>query len=291
MRSYKYNFLVWHIDLVWHNLSFLNHPDQPTFHSNISALHHPEILDYAIATNRTSRLITSCNTWDDVGSDHVPLKVELQLHADVRRYPIALYRSMAKCKWPEFASTLDENIDDIDDTELNTQVSIDERGEALAGAINTALDIACPKQPIKPGAFRVSKETLALIHQKRKIRKLQQATDDPLLGTAYNNLNRRVKAAVAKERRTAWERATGDLNHLQGAQLWKKFNSLTGGKKSMAATSRLQDVNGTKYSGDQEIAEAFASHLEAIHTMHEGPEFCQETRNIVEKEIKNNEHL
>ena len=85
------------------------------------------------------------------------------------------------------------------------------------GAINNALDIACPKQPIRPGMFRVSAATLTLIKNKRKIRRLQQSSDDPdpILKTAYNNMNRRVKAAIAKEKREAWQRAPEELNHLQ----------------------------------------------------------------------------
>ena len=59
-------------------------------------------------------------------------------------------------------------VDDVDDSRLHTQAAVDERGEALVGAIKIALDIACPKQPIRPGAFRVAADTLAMTKRKRK---------------------------------------------------------------------------------------------------------------------------
>ena len=272
-----------------YDLTVLNNPEQPSHYGPIG---EPEILDYALATSRSSRFVTSCNTWDDVGSDHLPLKVELQLTADVRRYPVVLQRAMSKCDWPTFSSTLDQHIStNDDDIQLYSQTAIDGRGEELVGAINTALDIACPKRPIKPGAFRVTKKTLQLIKLKRKVRKQQQDTNEPLLKTAYNNLNRRVKTAVAKEKREAWLRATEELNHLQGAKLWKKFNSLTGGGKGNSITKKLVDSNDTTHSGDPDVAEAFADHLEAVHITHQGPEYCQATKDIIEEDIASNTHL
>ena len=116
------------------------------------------------------------------------------------------------------------------------------------------------------------------------MRKLHQDTGDPLLSTAYNNLNRRVKAAVANEKREAWQRETESLNHLQGAKLWKKFNSLTGGgKKSSLTAKKLVDSNGAIHSGDTEVAEAFADHLEAVHNTHQGSQYCQTTKEAVDQ--------
>ena len=147
----------------------------------------------------------------------------MQLRTNVRRSPTVLQRPIARCDWSLFSATLDQRIEVIDSTQLNSSDAVEERGEELAGAITAALDVACPKQAIKAGAFRVTKATLQLIKLKRRVRKLHQDTGDPLLNTAYNNLNRRVKAAVAKEKREAWQRETEKLNHLQGAKLWKSL--------------------------------------------------------------------
>ena len=271
------------------DLTILNNPEQPTHYGHIG---EPDIIDFAIATRSACRLVTSCDTWDDVGSDHLPLKVELHLRVDVNRYPVVLHRPMSKCDWPTFASTLDSLITDIDDSTLHHQAAVDERGEALVGAINNALDIACPKQPIRPGMFRVSAATLALIKHKRKIRRLQQTDDpDPILKTAYNSISRRVKAAIAKEKREAWQRATEELNHLQGAKLWKKFNSLTGGGKASSSAKIIIDAQGQRHSGDQDVANAFADHLEEVHKTHQGPDFCQDTKEAIEMEVATKHQL
>ena len=107
---------------------------------------------------------------------------------------------MARCDWPTFSSTLDQRIQVIASTQLSTPEAVEKRGEELMDAITAALDVACLKRVIKPGALNVTQANLQLIKLKRRVRKLHQDTGDPRLSTAYNNLNRRVKAAVAKEK-------------------------------------------------------------------------------------------
>ena len=143
-------------------------------------------------------------------------------------------------------------------------------------------------RPVLKGVFRVSKATLQLIREKRRIKRFHQRTGDPLLKTTLNNLAGKVKRAIAKEKQEAWQRATGDLNSLQGAELWKQFHNLTGTGRSSRVVRKLEDVNGDETRGEDEIAATFASHLEKSHRMHEGPLYCEETRTTVNKEIQEN---
>ena len=131
----------------------------------------------------------------------------------------------------------------------------------------------------------MSKATLRLIREQRKTKRFYQRTGDPLLKTAFNNLTGKVKRAIAKEKQEAWQRATEDLNSLQGAQLWKQFHNLTGTGKPSRVVTKLEDENGEVARGEEDIAAAFANHLEKSHRKHEGPQYCEATRIHIAPEV------
>ena len=264
----------------------LNNPDQVTYHN----LHHgsSEILDYVLATRAAATKITSCNTGEDVGSDHLPLIIQMTMKRMVDRLPTVMYRPLATCNWELFSNHLDESIKPVEDSQLCTQHEIDARCNEVSKAVITSLDSACPKRPILDGAFRVKKDTLKLIREKRKIRRQLQGNNDPLLRSAYNRLNNQVHSQVAREKQQAWEQATGSLNSLDGRELWKKFKHLTGCGKVSDKNIKLDDGQGTKAEGDEEVANTFGKHLEKSHRTHEGPEYCQTTKDNIDKEVEEN---
>ena len=199
-----------------------------------------------------------------------------------------MQRPLASCDWKKFETALDEKIEVTDDISLFSKKAIDKRCVDVNSSITAALDIACPMRPVIREAFRVKPSTLALIREKRKLRRLVQRTDNKLLKNALNNLNGRITRAIAKEKQEAWQNATEDLNSFQGAKLWKQFHSLTGSGRSLRTITKLEDATGGERRGEDEIAATFASHLEQSHRMHEGPLYCEETRKTVDQKINSN---
>jgi exonuclease III len=264
----------------------LNDPDQATYFD--SRTNNSDILDYILASKKVANLTTNCTTGDDVGSDHLPIITELTFRRMVDRLPTIMHRPLAKCNWEEFNQQLDSNIQTVDDSQLCSQQAIDARCDVITSAVTSSLDVACPKRAILEGAFRVRKETLNLIREKRQVRRRLQKKEDPLLRTALNRLNNQIHRQIASEKQQAWEQATENLNHLQGANLWKSFKNLTGTGKSKKAVARLEDGQGLKASGDIEVAAAFGRHLEQSHRIHEGPSYCQTTKLQIDKEVQDN---
>ena len=264
----------------------LNDPDQATHYDRKSQT--SDILDYILATKKVARMVTRCTTLDDVGSDHLPIIAELTFRRMVDRLPTVLHRPLDKCNWEEFNQQLDANIQSVEDSQLCSPQNIDARCEDIAKAVTTSLDTVCPKRAILSGAFRVTKETLTLIREKRQLRRQLQNKEDPLLRTALNNLNNRIQRKIASEKRNSWQRATADLNHLEGAKLWRSFKNLTGTGKSFTAITKLDDGQGLKASGEAEVAAAFGQHLQQSHRTHEGPNYCQDTKTRIDQEVTTN---
>jgi hypothetical protein len=223
---------------------------------------------------------------EDVGSDHLPLHLKLRTGGNIEKYPVRMARVMARCKWEVFTDSIERNIETTANQAEWRQADVDNRCEEIRQCIASAIDTACPLQPVRANAFKVSKATLSLIRQKRKLRRRCQKSDDPQLRTLYNNLSRQVKVAIQTEKEKSWNDATADLDNLHGSKLWRKFKLLTGEGGSTRSIARVMDQDGVLSSSPEATVDAFATHLSKVHATHEGPEFCASTRRAVESEIK-----
>jgi exonuclease III len=274
-------------DFVERNeLVVANDPEQMTRH--VVSQGYQELLDYFIHTRRISRFVTDSYVGEDVSSDHLPVHLKLQLHQPLSTFQEKEVRALDKCNWEMFADIINDNIHESPDETLLSATAIDNRCEEIRHTITTAIDSACPKRTVKVGAFSLSKETLKLIREKRKIRRLSQKREDPVLKTLYNNLNLQVKKAISEEKNREWMKATSSLNDLNGCHLWKKFKCLTGVSSTARPVVSLKDSSGQMTSSSRETANEFARHLAAVHTTHEGPEFDKSFRAATERSIMRN---
>jgi exonuclease III len=260
-----------------------NDPDSMTRH--VVSTGRSELLDFFLVPRCMSGQLADCFVGEDVGSDHLPLHLKLKTAGNIERYPVRMVRVMARCNWEAYADQIDQGIDEVGDAVEWRKETIEDRCEEIRQCIASAIDTACPLQPVKAGAFTVSGRTLAMIKLKRKLRRKCQKTGDPELRTLYNDLSRQVKEAIAAEKLESWNKATASLDNLNGARLWRKFKMLTGEGASARAVTRVMGQNGELTSSPEATAEAFATHLSKVHTTHEGPEFCASTRLTVEAAV------
>ena len=200
--------------------------DQFTRH--VVSTGHTETLDYFIASRRPAGLVSDIFVGEDVGSDHLPLHLKLQLRYDIKRAPMKEVHILSKCDWQLFHDRVDESIRALSDRPLTDEQAIDEQCIAVSSAIAVAFDEACPKRQVKEWSFRVSRATLALIRLKRKLRRKSQKSDNPEYRTLYNNVARQVKANVEAEKKRLWEEATQGLEGKRGRAFWSTFKMLMG---------------------------------------------------------------
>jgi len=245
-----------------------------------------ELLDLFIVTRKVVGNVIDCYVGDDVGSDHFPVHLKLQLRGCIQKVAEREIRPLRKCDWKSFAGTTVDNTSTKHLEDLLSGPAIDQRCEEIRDCLMRAIDIACPKVTVKVNSFRVSRATLALIRQKRKLRRKCQKSDDATLKTVYNNLSRQVKAAIQAEKRKSWEEATAGLDKLRGAELWRKFKMLTGAGAPEKRLARISKGDGSLTADQTETANTFAEHLASVHMTHEGSEFCHAFRRDVEASVQ-----
>ena len=127
------------------------------------------MLDYFVVSKRVARLLTDCYVGEDVCSDHFPLHLKLRLKGHIDMYPKKMCIVMSSCNWKRYADHINESIDEIDNKALAKRETIDARCEQISSITTAAINIACPMKPVREYAFKLTKETLALIRHKRKI--------------------------------------------------------------------------------------------------------------------------
>ena len=93
-----------------------------------------------------------------------------------------------------FESTLEAALSSGDAPELESAQGIDKYADFIVTAISTAVDKAIPTSKSgRPESQPVSEESLALIKDKRRLRRQYSQTYDPLVKTRINQLQKEIK--------------------------------------------------------------------------------------------------
>jgi hypothetical protein len=246
-----------------------------------------DLIDYIIISKPAVARYYECYVGECIGSDHLPVHLNVKLQYQIKTVAVKEVRVLAKCDRALFSAHLADASSEYSARALASEADIDERCDEIRIAITQAIDLACPKRKVKDFAFRLRPETVSLIRLKRKLRRMSQRTGDPRYRTMYNNINRQVTAAVQKERQNAWHEVTASLDETDGRSFWQKFKMLSGvAKHSGAKHTRVEDENGELTSDCDKVASLFAENLRKMHVTHNGPMFCDATKTEVERHVQ-----
>ena len=127
----------------------------------------------------------------DMGSDHLPIEISIDTtpHRNTSTNPTKYkfdqtYREV-------FESTLDEALGSADFSGLLSTSDLDKYADCIVTAISTAVDKAIPKsKSVRPETTPISDETIALIKEKRRLRKQYSQRKDPAIKTRINQLQK-----------------------------------------------------------------------------------------------------
>ena len=278
------------------NLDVQNNPSEPT---RIDLTHNSSsVLDLALTTQNLSHQIEACYTGEDIGSDHLPLHLLLKSNTKPQ-YQTKYIRNIKKADWAMFKLEIAENLNQLlplpeyeplealahqahNRMHTYTAAELDNNISQLQELIINAFDKACPEKPLRPNSFAVSSETLTLIRQKRKTRRLlQKNPGSTILKNTFNNLTTRVKIAISNEKRQKWHDVCSQLDYRNGSAFWKLFKQLNGNQTDRKQ-AKIKTINNQITKTDRETAEAFASHLNKVHQNHTGHHFNQKFKRQVD---------
>ena len=99
-----------------------------------------------------------------------------------------------------FESTLEEALGSADFSGQLSTSDLDKYADFIVTAINTAVDKAIPKsKSVRPESNPISNETLALIKEKRRLRRQYSQKKDLATKTRINQLQKQVKEELKIE--------------------------------------------------------------------------------------------
>ena len=140
-----------------------------------------------------------------------------------------------------FESTLEAALSSGDVAELKSTQDIDKYADFITTAISTAVDKAIPKSKRgRPESQPISDETLALIKEKRKLRRQYSQAHDPLVKTRINQLQKEIKDNLRIESQVSWEKFCNDISLETTLSLGVK--SKTSSNQRDSAIIRLCDL-------------------------------------------------
>ena len=164
---------------------------------------------------------------DDLGSDHLPLEIAIdtQPHRNTHINPVRY--KFNRTDREVFESTLEAALSSGDVPELKSTQDIDKYVDFITTVISTAIDKAIPTSKSgRPESQPIWDETLALIKEKRKLRRQYSQAHDPLVKTLINQLQKEIKDNLRIESQVSWEKFCNDVsletNHTES---WRKIKN------------------------------------------------------------------
>ena len=174
--------------------------------------------------------------------------------------PLGINLTRLTEKW--FESTLEAALSSGDIPELKSTQDIDKYADFIVTAISTAVDKAIPTSKSgHPESQPVSDETLALIKEKRRLRRQNSQAHDPLVKTRINQLQKQIKDNLRIESQASWEKLCNDIsletNHTES---WRKIKNFLKPKGQRDYPALRLDAKTAKTNADK--AQLFAESVE-----------------------------
>ena len=221
-----------------------------------------DILDMASISPNLTKHDIQFLIGDDLGSDHLPIEIstDAQPHRNTHTNPIR-YKFDQTDK-EVFESTLEAALSSGDILELKSIQDIDKYAEFIVTAISTAVDKAIPTSKSGcPESQPVSDETLALIKEKRRLRRQYSQASDPLVKTCINQLQKEIKDNLRIESQTSWEKFCNDISlETDHTESWCKIKNFLKPKDQHDYPALHLDAKTAKTNADK--AQLFAESVE-----------------------------
>lgn len=254
-------------------------------------------LDLFFCSGKLAQKTTEVEVLPDLtGSDHLPILINLDIHLSQPIYP-ALRLNLKKANWAKFYRLVDgkvnflekfvsENVLDIFD-EIDTLASglTDAIVHGKCGSIPTcqAHEVRCT--PVTP-------ELLDAIHKRRDLRRTYMLTGNRIDKTNYNRATKLVRTLSQKSRVDKLKKECSNMNNhcFQNSKIfWKKVHCVLSNCSASSAIANfpLKDSSGNPILDNKIKANIFASHLEKVFTVAEGPEFNDKFKWHIERILKN----
>ena len=152
-------------------------------------------------------------TGDDLGSDHLPIEVSMDAPPHRNSHTNHTNYKFDQTDREVFESTLEAALGSEDFSGLTSTSDLDKYAHFIVSAISTAVDRAILKsKSVRSESNPISDETLALIKEKRRLRRQYSQSKDPAVKTRINQLQKQVKEHLRVESQASWEKICNSIS-------------------------------------------------------------------------------
>ena len=188
-----------------------------------------DILDMAFISPNLAKHDIQFQIGDDLGSDHLPIEISIDTPPHRNTFTNHTKYKFGQTHREVFGSTLDEALGSADFSGLLSTCDLDKYADFIVTAISTAVDKAIPKsKSVRPESNAISDETLALIREKRRLRRLYSQKKDPAIKTRINQLQKQVKEELKVESLVSWEKLCNSIKinlETDPTESWRKIKN------------------------------------------------------------------
>ena len=165
---------------------------------------------------------------DDLGTDHLPIKASIDAPHH-RKSSI----NHTKYKFDQtdrevFESTLKAVLGSTDFTGLTSTSDLDKYADFIVSPISTAVDKAIPEsKSLRSESNPISEETIALIKEKRRLRRQYSQIKDLVVKMCINQLQKQVKDELRVETQASWEKCCNSISlETDPSKSWCKIKNV-----------------------------------------------------------------
>ena len=221
-----------------------------------------DILDMAFITQNLARHDLQFQIGVDLGSDHLP--IEISIHTTPHRNT---FINHTKYKFDQtdrevFESILEEALGSEGFSGHLSTSDLDRYADFIITALHTAVDKAIPKsKSVRPESNPISNETLALIKEKRKLRRQYSQMKDPAVKMRINQLQKQVKDDLRVESQASWEKFCNSIS--LETDSWRKIKNFLKlkGQRDYPTLQHANKVAKTNADKAQLFAESVERHF------------------------------
>ena len=130
----------------------------------------------------------------DLGSDHLPIEISIDTTPHRNTFTNHIKYKFDQTDREVFESILEEAPGSEDFSGPLSTSDLDKYADFIIPALHTAVDKAIPtSKSVRPESNPISSETLVLIKEKRKLRRLYSQRKDPAVKMRINQLQNKLR--------------------------------------------------------------------------------------------------
>ena len=207
----------------------------------------------------------------DLGSDHLPIEISIDTTPHRNTFTNHTRYKFDQTDREVFESILEEALGSEDFSGHLSTSDLDRYADFIITALHTAVDKAIPKsKSVRPESNPISDETLALIKEKRKLRRQYSQMKDPAVKTRINQLQKQVKDDLRVESQASWEKFCNSISlETNSNESWRKIKNFLKpkGQRDYPTLQHANKVAKTNADKAQLFAESVERHLASRATI------------------------